>query len=106
MTAGMSVGSGTQILTYGSASLSSISTTNRPSTGSVSVTVSGSGLGSSFLTSSARREGSACEASMWQSDTSVVCQTGAGVRRSQTFTMTTAMFVGSVTEAASFDAAS
>eukprot|EP00961_Rhodomonas_salina_P169000 2277046-Rhodomonas_salina.1 len=59
--------------------VSSILTSNRASTGSVSVTVSGSGLGQAGYSSGARRGVTACESSTWQSDTAISCQTSAGV---------------------------
>ncbi|KAJ1470089.1 hypothetical protein T484DRAFT_1849086 [Baffinella frigidus] len=77
--------------------------TNSPSTGSVSMTVVGSMFGESDYTAAARLGASACEASEWESDSSVRCLTSTGIRATLRVAVTAVIRAGSVTEGLSFD---
>merc|ERR1719183_2753369 len=80
---------------------------NAASTGSVSMTVSGSGMGVSDYTGSARVGGTACETTVgWESDSSVRCQSAGGVYGTLRVSVTAGGRAGTTTEAASYDVAS
>ena len=86
--------------------LSSVTRSNAASTGSVSMTVSGSGMGVSDYTGSARVGGTACESSEWESDSSVRCLSAGGVYGTLRVSVTAGGRAGTTTEAASYDVAS
>merc|ERR1719183_2727065 len=77
---------------------------NAASTGSVSMTVSGSGMGVSDYTGSARVGGTACETTLgWESDSSVRCLSAGGVYGTLRVSVTAGGRAGTTTEAASYD---
>eukprot|EP00961_Rhodomonas_salina_P054795 736043-Rhodomonas_salina.1 len=80
----------------------SVHPSNRPSTGSSSVTLVGSGLGHASYTSSARSSSTSCVASQWVSDTAMVCRMSSGLRGTLRVGITAGVDVGTTTEALSF----
>ena len=103
VTAGDRPGSLTEALSFDVPSLSVLTRGNRATTGSASVTVHGSNFAHARYTQAMRVGHSACEASDWVSETSVYCRIGAGVFGSLRVTLTAGDFVGSLTNALSFD---
>ena len=107
VTAGVRVGTTTEAASYDVASPSGAVRGNAASTGSVSMTVSGSGMGVSDYTGSARVGGTACETTLgWESDSSVRCLSAGGVYGTLRVSVTAGGRAGTTTEAASYDVAS
>jgi len=123
VSAGLQSGSLTQAWSYDAAEVSAAGgASNGPSSGCVSVTVAGQGLGSRGYSGAARvgrgaasegdvTGGTACEASRWLSSSSAVCKVGGGVgggaRRGQGLpvVVSAGLQSGSLTQAWSYDAA-
>ena len=76
---------------------------NRAGTGTASVTVHGASFGVSLITGMAREGRTGCEATEWESDTSVRCHVGQGARGTRRVVMTTAVLIGSVSHVWSMD---
>jgi hypothetical protein len=76
---------------------------NRAGTGSASVTVHGAVIGFLFASGSARGGATECEASQWESETSVRCLIGRGVQGSRRVVVTTGGRSGSASGSLSFD---
>merc|ERR1719199_1337483 len=97
VTAGGRAGTTTEAASYDVASPSGAVRGNAASTGSVSMTVSGSG----------RVGGTACETTLgWESDSSVRCLSAGGVYGTLRVSVTAGGRAGTTTEAASYDVAS
>jgi hypothetical protein len=123
VSAGLQSGSLTRAWSYDAAEVSAAGgASNGPSSGSVSVSVAGQGLGSRGYSGAARvgrgaasegdvTGGTACEASRWLSSSSAVCKVGGGVgggaRRGQGLpvVVSAGLQSGSLTQAWSYDAA-
>jgi hypothetical protein len=129
VSAGLQCGSLTQAWSYDAAEVSAVGAgSNGPSSGCVSVTVAGQGLGSRGYSGAARvgrgsasegdmTGGTACEASRWLSSSSAVCKVGGGVgggaRRGPAgiqgqglpVVVSAGLQCGSLTQAWSYDAA-
>ncbi|KAJ1475837.1 hypothetical protein T484DRAFT_1827001 [Baffinella frigidus] len=108
ITAGVRVGTMTAVLSYNSPALSgggnaTFGRNNSPSTGSVSMTVVGSSLGLLDYTGAWRVGSTACEASEWESDSSMRCLSSGGVFGTLRVAVTAGVGVGSVTEGLSYD---
>ena len=104
VTVGGSTGSLTEVLSYEALSTSSVRFTNLEVATTSGVTVSGSGLGVVDSSAAARVGGSACEKSMWTSDTAVQCQTKSGTGKTHRIAVTAARCVGTVSGVLSIDA--
>ena len=76
---------------------------NRAGTGSASVTVHGSSMGLVAYTVRGREGQTGCEATEWESETSVRCLVGHGARGTRRVVMTVRGAGGSVTQAWSVD---
>ena len=68
---------------------------NRGDTGSASVTVHGAGLGLVSFTGMVRSGHTGCEGTEWESETSVRCRVGQGIRGTRRVTMTAGERTGS-----------
>ena len=99
------IGSATETFSYDAPSLSVVKQVNLPATGS-SVTVFGTSFAQHGYTQAGRVGDTACEATDWVADTSVMCKVSAGVRGTRRVLMTVGERVGTVTEAFSFDVSS
>jgi hypothetical protein len=103
LTTALSVSSATGLLSWPMPVLSSLLQTNVPRTGSSWVTVQGvhAGLvgGSAWVSVGL----TACGATVWESDTSVRCEAGAGMAGSRVATMSAGGRVGSVSRGVSVD---
>ena len=104
MTAGQRSGSVTESMSTDMIGLSVLSSLNRLAVGSESVTVHGTSMGNAGYTGRGREGQTGCEATEWESETSVRCQAtqggGGGTRR---LVMTAGEQGGSVTGAWSVD---
>ncbi|EKX37770.1 hypothetical protein GUITHDRAFT_116077 [Guillardia theta CCMP2712] len=76
---------------------------NLASTGSVMLTLTGSGLGLQDVTGTGRIGGTASEGTEWESDTSIVCYASAGIGKSKGVSVTVGDRGGSTTELTSYD---
>eukprot|EP00961_Rhodomonas_salina_P182866 2468914-Rhodomonas_salina.1 len=83
---------------YDSAHLVQMTVGALSESGPISVSLRGKSLGTSSYSGGARIGESACQASMWQSETSMLCLASRGVSQSKTSVMTVSSFVGSLTE--------
>eukprot|EP00961_Rhodomonas_salina_P293567 3933868-Rhodomonas_salina.1 len=92
----------TEVLSYSAGALSGVGPSNMVS-GSMVVTVVGSGLGNVETSPIGRKGFTACETTVWISDSVVVCNAHQGISQTWTTTMTAGMSVSSATEALSFD---
>ncbi|KAJ1470090.1 hypothetical protein T484DRAFT_1849087, partial [Baffinella frigidus] len=77
---------------------------NLPSTGSMSVTIVGASFGYADNCAVLRFGATACEASDWQSDTSLHCRHPGGLMSSHRLMITAAGGVGTLSESHSYDA--
>ena len=100
MTAGDVAGTGSDAMSWDAyGSVSAITgVLNRASTGSSSLTVHGAGLGSRRYSLAARARNTACEATAWESDSSVRCLHQASFRGTKRVSITSGERVGSGTE--------
>jgi hypothetical protein len=103
MTAGERSGSGSAMYSVDVGSMSAATGSNRAGTGSMSVTVQGAGLGQVALTALGRVGQTGCEGTEWESETSVRCLVGSGVRGTRRMVVTAGEGGGSTSEAISFD---
>ena len=76
---------------------------NAAGTGSSSITVQGVGFGLVGYSSQVRQGSTGCEATGWESETSVRCHVSVGMRGTRRVTMTSGEQGGSITEAWSMD---
>ena len=104
MTTGDRGGSVTQSWSVDLAGLSVMRRQNRAGTGSTSVTIHGSSMGLVTYTGRAREGHTGCEATEWESETSVRCMIGRGLRGTRRVLITSGAQAGSVTQAWSMDA--
>ena len=95
MTAGERRGSVTQTWSVDSAALSVMRRRNRAGTGSASITVHGANMGLVAYTGRAREGHTGCETTVWESETSVRCLVGHGVRGTRRVVMTVGEHGGS-----------
>ena len=103
MTAGERGGSVTQAWSVDVGGLSVMHRGNRAGTGSTSMTVHGASMGLVTYTGRAREGHTGCEATEWESETSVRCQIGHGARGTRRVVMTAGDRGGSVTQGWSVD---
>jgi hypothetical protein len=101
VTVGERGGSMTEGYSMDVGSLSLVSKSNGAGTGSTSVTVHGSGLGS--LTAIGRGGQTGCEGTEWESETSVRCLVGHGSQETRRLILTSCSLGGSMSEAFSLD---
>ena len=94
MTAGERGGSMSEGYSVEAASMSVMRRGNRGDTGSASVTVHGSSLGLIALTALGRIGQTGCEGTGWESETSVRCLVGQGIRGTRRVAMTAGERVG------------
>jgi hypothetical protein len=93
----------TEAVSADTAIISTMMRGNAPGTGSSSITVQGMGFGLVGYTTKIRDGSTGCEATGWQSETSVRCYGASGTRGTRRVTMTTGGKSGSTTEAWSVD---
>jgi hypothetical protein len=103
LTTGERGGSMSEAYSLDARSLSVMRRSNHGSTGTASVTVHGSSLGSAALTAMGRMGQTGCEGTEWESETSVRCLVGHGARGTRRVAMTAGDRSGSMSEAYSFD---
>lgn len=103
LTTGRHAGTATQILSYDVPSLSVMFPTNNPTTGKLSCTLRGSFLGLLGDSQAGRVGGSACEQTIWQADTGLLCKVPAGIRGTRKIIATSGQRDGSRTEIFSYD---
>jgi hypothetical protein len=103
ITVGTVVSTRMAAFSYNSPSLSSLTVGVKPTTGSAQVTLSGAGFGYTDPTGRARVGGSACEATLWISDSRIVCQNAQGVGSQKDVAVTVALQLGSLAQAFTFD---
>ena len=104
MSVGLRVGSMTSGLSIAHGLMSSTGRSNVASTGSVSMSVYGAGFGLVDYTLRLRSGGSACESSVWASDTAVRCGVGREVAlQSRRLVVSVDRQAGSVTQGYSVD---
>eukprot|EP00961_Rhodomonas_salina_P302802 3940985-Rhodomonas_salina.1 len=106
LTVGERIGSVTQSWSHDVASMSTIRRSNRAATGSTSVTVQGIFMGLGVYTVMGAVGHSRCEGSAWESDTSVRCMVGAGIRGTRRVSLTIGGRAGSYTQGWSLDVTS
>jgi fibronectin-binding autotransporter adhesin len=101
-------GSLSAAVSYDAVSVSGVGASNVASSGAASVTVVGSGgFGVSGVSAAGRVGGSACVASVWLSDSGLVCRAGAGYGGGgRTLEVSVVMRRGSLSAAVSYDAVS
>ncbi len=104
-TAGVIVGTLTEAISYNIPMVVSM-VGNVRTAGQSSVTVSGGFFAQTDYTMASTFGGTACEATVWVSETTVVVKHPSGVSRTQIVTVTSGVMVGTVTEAVSYDAPS
>ena len=88
ITAGIQVGTVTQSFSIDKPSISILRRENNPGTGSASVTVHGTNMGLVTFTARSRQGHSGCEATEWESETSVRCMVTHGARGTRRLVMT------------------
>jgi hypothetical protein len=103
LTTGMHVGTATQILSYDIPSLSVMFPTNNPTTGKLLCTLRGSFIGLVDDSQAGRIGGSACERTVWQADTGLLCKVPAGIRGTRQIIATTGQRDGTRTQIFSYD---
>jgi hypothetical protein len=103
LTAGTRAGSSTQALSMDIAGISFSHRANGGATGSASVTVHGAGMGLVSYTGRAREGQTGCEATEWESETSMRCMGGLGVRGTRRVAMTAGARGGTLTQSWSVD---
>lgn len=103
MTAGMRGGSVTQGFSVDTIHLSVVRRSNRAGTGSGSVTVHGLGMGVMRYSSRGRQGHTQCEATDWESETSVRCRLGHGAGLSRRLMITVGERSGSLSQMWSTD---
>jgi hypothetical protein len=104
ITAGVRFGSVTQGVSYDVRNLLAVSPTNVPAVGMDEIRIEASGLGLRVWSAGGRVGGTACEASEWESDSSVRCKSAGGVFGTLRVAVTAGARVGSLTHAVSYDA--
>jgi hypothetical protein len=104
MTLGSQGGSRSKAWSIDRDAISLTSSSNRAGTGAASVTVHGSGLSLTGLTSGVRLSWTGCQATDWGSETSVRCRVGHGAQGTRRLVMTVSQGSGSVSQAWSVDA--
>ena len=80
LTAGSRAGSLTELVSYDALQVLAVARPNAPATGSVSVTVSGTQLGTLDTSVAARLGGTGCEATAWISDSALVARSAQSLR--------------------------
>ena len=103
MTVGERGGSVSQALSLDLGWISITRRGNRAGTGSTSVTVHGASMGLVSYTGQAREGHTGCEATEWESETSVRCQVQHGARGTRRVVMTVGEGGSSITQAWSVD---
>jgi len=100
---GLQVGSLSELVSYDGASMSGAVWCNAGTSGSVSVTVVGSGFGGAARSWSVRLGGTSCEGTGWVSSSAMVCKAGAGLSAGRGLCVSVGLRVGSVSGLVSFD---
>ena len=103
VTAGQLAGSATLVFSADAGAVSQMGAVNRASTGSMSVSLHGAGVGLSSNTGAMRVGKTGCEGTVWDSDSSVRCQVGHVVSGSRTAVFTVGSRAGSVSTLFSAD---
>jgi hypothetical protein len=103
VSAGVQRGSVSAAVSYDAPVVSSAGVSNVASSGAMSVSVSGRGMGVSGYSAAGRAGGSLCGASVWRSDSGLVCRTAAGSGRAQTLLASAGLQRGWLSEAVSYD---
>lgn len=80
-----------------------VTTSNAPAAGGAPIGVTGANYGSTAYSQRARAGGSACQATSWASDTSVVCSVHAGLGYNRSLTVTVGMGMSTLASALSYD---
>jgi hypothetical protein len=106
MTTGERGGSGSAMYSIDAGRMSMTRGSNRAGTGSASVTVHGAGLGLVAFTTLGRGGQTGCEGTEWESETSIRCLVGHGVRGTRPMMMTAGERAGSTSAPISFDSGS
>jgi len=107
VTAGILVGSLSESLSFDSGVLMQSNTTkieNSPTRGGAVLSLSGVALGAVGTSFAARSGSTSCEETSWLSASAVHCRFSAGVRHSQSVSVTVGRQAGSITNVISFDA--
>jgi hypothetical protein len=100
-------GSASRVLSYNAPVVSSAGLSNAASSGGMSLTVAGrGGLGSSAFSATASVGVSGCAASVWRSDSGLVCRSAGGMRGGAAVLVSSGVQRGSVSAAVSYDAPS
>jgi len=106
VSADMQRGSLSGAVSYDAPSVSSAGASNVASSGAMSVSVCGRGMGASGPSAVGRVGGSACASSVWRSDSGLVCRAVAGHGRDHVVLASAGVQRGSVSGAASYNAPS
>ena len=106
VSSGVQRGSVSAAVSYDAPSVSSAGVSNVASSGAMSVSVSGRGMGVGGLSAVGRVGGSACGASVWRSDSGLLCRVISGCFSGQVVLASLGMQRGSMSAAVSFDAPS
>jgi len=106
VSAGVQRGSVSAAVSYDAPSVSSAGVSNAASSGGMSVSVSGRGMGMSGHSAAGRVGGSVCGASVWRSDSGLVCRSGAGSGWGQHVLVSAGVQRGSLSAAVSYNAPS
>ena len=109
VTAGLQTGTGTEMMSYTLPVLLESERSNRPTTGGVSVKnvnlkLLGDRIGAEDYTQWVRLGSTSSENTQWQSDDEVLCFSAGGVFGTHRLVVTAGIAVGSITEAATYDA--
>jgi hypothetical protein len=94
------------VLSYDAVSVSSLSPSNSPATGAITLTAIGSSFATADLTGRARVGATSCAASTWVSDSILTCRVSSGVKDMRGVSVTVERQVGTAGQSFSFDAAS
>jgi hypothetical protein len=103
LTSGNAMGCSTGAFSYAGLASSAISTTNKPTTGTVSVSIFGMGFGAYIVTSKLHYGYSSCEATTWTSTSTIRSRISAGATSSAGPKLTAQLGISSLTAAHSFD---
>ena len=103
LTAGVHVGSISSAVSASMLLSGCLQQSNRPETGSISLTLHGMGMGVAVVTASTAIGGTVCEETSWVSDTSSKCLAASSVAKSHRIAMSVPMSVGSLSSSCSVD---
>eukprot|EP00961_Rhodomonas_salina_P206898 2793198-Rhodomonas_salina.1 len=103
ITSGGRLGSSTQMMSFDAPLSSTFKVHNQGSTGSVTVSLQGSHLGSNMISPRGSAAGTPCQGTTWSSDSEIQCRISAATRGTRGISVTCTTVVGSFSAAFSID---